>query len=425
MKAKILVADESPTIHKIVAMAFEKEGMIVEGISRGEHVLEYMVEYQPDIILADIHLPGLDGYQLSREIKSSTQFPATRVVLLTSDFEDVDEEQLKQSQADDTISKPFKSEEIRKKVKSQLQVGDPEPEAPALETHFPSEPEAPAPTPEASEAPEELDAPTAASEVIQQEYEDIVSQQKEVSPPPVAPVFAEEEEEPVVADPVETKVELPLEDVHEPAAVAIEPLAEPVEQPQAAPKVPAPQVVDAEVEEMMIEVSEEAMEADSRPAIQQGDDFTAVFESVLAAPPTQEAELPPREPGSKPNLIEETMMMMAHRHFEDDAAPKEPVLEETPEPVAEPVVEPVTDAELIIEPIPQDARNTPDLALGRRLVDDHMNQVIERLPQNPAQGEASGALENTVRQVLGEVGPEIIRKVIQEEIENIKKMEEA
>ena len=47
-------------------MAFENEGMIVEGISKGEHVLEYMVGFKPDIVLADIHLPGLDGYQLSR-----------------------------------------------------------------------------------------------------------------------------------------------------------------------------------------------------------------------------------------------------------------------------------------------------------------------------------------------------------------------
>ena len=103
MSAKILVADESPTIHKIVAMAFENEGMTVEGISRGEHVLEYMVDFKPDVVLADIHLPGLDGYQLSQDIKDSGKFPATRVILLTSDFEDVDEVALKRSQADDTV----------------------------------------------------------------------------------------------------------------------------------------------------------------------------------------------------------------------------------------------------------------------------------------------------------------------------------
>ncbi|NIP99846.1 MAG: response regulator, partial [Nitrospinaceae bacterium] len=120
MSAKILVADESPTIHKIVAMAFESEGMKVEGIGKGEHVLEFMEEFKPDIVLADINLPVLDGYEICRLIKDSERFAGVRVVLLTSDFEDVDEEALKTSRADDYISKPFKSEEILKKVKAQL-----------------------------------------------------------------------------------------------------------------------------------------------------------------------------------------------------------------------------------------------------------------------------------------------------------------
>ena len=83
MSAKILVADASPTIHKIVAMAFANEGIKVEGISKGEHVLEYMVDFQPDIVLADIHLPGINGYELSHQIKDMDRFASVRVILLT------------------------------------------------------------------------------------------------------------------------------------------------------------------------------------------------------------------------------------------------------------------------------------------------------------------------------------------------------
>jgi DNA-binding response OmpR family regulator len=117
MSAKTLIADESPTIHKIVAMAFENEGITVEGIGQGNRVLEYMAEFQPDIVLADIHLPGTDGYELCRQIKSSS-FESVRVILLTSDFEDIDNGELEISRADDFISKPFKTEEILKIVKS-------------------------------------------------------------------------------------------------------------------------------------------------------------------------------------------------------------------------------------------------------------------------------------------------------------------
>lgn len=121
MKAKILVADDSITIQKIVAMSFEKEDVVVEGVSDGKQAYEKLAQIKPDIVLADTDMPGMTGYQLSQKIKESKEFSNVRVLLLTSDFEDFNEALYKSSKADGRISKPFKSDEIIKIVNETLE----------------------------------------------------------------------------------------------------------------------------------------------------------------------------------------------------------------------------------------------------------------------------------------------------------------
>lgn len=116
MTKRILVADGSITIQKIVAMAFENEDAVVEGVSNGKDALEKMRAFQPDIVLADVDMPGLTGLELSKKIKGDPKFNLSKVLLLASDFEDFNENLFKDSGADDHISKPFKSDDIVKRV---------------------------------------------------------------------------------------------------------------------------------------------------------------------------------------------------------------------------------------------------------------------------------------------------------------------
>jgi len=116
MTKKILVADDSITIQKIVAMAFEKEDAVVEGTSNGKDAFDRMESFKPNIVLADVDMPGLTGFELSRKIKDDPKFNSTKVLLLASDFEDFNESLFKDSGAEDHISKPFKSEDIIKRV---------------------------------------------------------------------------------------------------------------------------------------------------------------------------------------------------------------------------------------------------------------------------------------------------------------------
>ena len=116
MKKKILVADKSVTIQKIVAMAFEHEDTVVEGVSKGKDALDRMQAFNPDILLADIDLQDFTGFELSKKIKGDPKFSSTKILLLASDFEDFNKNLFDSSGADDLISKPFKSEDIIKKV---------------------------------------------------------------------------------------------------------------------------------------------------------------------------------------------------------------------------------------------------------------------------------------------------------------------
>ena len=94
MTSKILVADDSITIQKIVAMAFENEDATVEGVSNGKDAFDKLKKFKPDIVLADVEMPGLNGFELSRKIKESAELSSISVLLLASDFEEFEEDLL-------------------------------------------------------------------------------------------------------------------------------------------------------------------------------------------------------------------------------------------------------------------------------------------------------------------------------------------
>ncbi len=120
MTAKILIADDSATIRKIVAMAFEAEDEVVEGVSNGQEALDRIPEFQPDILLADIEMPEINGFDLSRQVKSNPEWQHIKILLLSSDFEEFNQEKFLESRADGHIGKPFKSDDVIHKIRGLL-----------------------------------------------------------------------------------------------------------------------------------------------------------------------------------------------------------------------------------------------------------------------------------------------------------------
>lgn len=102
-------------------MAFEIEDVEVEGIGNGQEAFDRISQFNPDIVLADVDMPGLDGFELSAKIKESPETSSIKVLLLASDFEEFDEQRYQNCGADNHVSKPFKSDDIVAMVKSLLQ----------------------------------------------------------------------------------------------------------------------------------------------------------------------------------------------------------------------------------------------------------------------------------------------------------------
>ena len=105
----LLLADDSVAIQKVIDLTFTDEGMQVITTGDGQDALEKLNQSKPDVVLADVFMPGLDGYELCKFIKQSEQFRGIPVMLLVGSFEPFDEAEAKRAGADDVVTKPFQS----------------------------------------------------------------------------------------------------------------------------------------------------------------------------------------------------------------------------------------------------------------------------------------------------------------------------
>lgn len=106
---KLLVADDSVAIQKVIDLTFTDEGMEVTTVGDGRDALEKLNQFTPDVVLADVFMPGVDGYELCRFIKDDERFRGVPVVLLVGSFEPFDEAEAQRAGADDVVTKPFQS----------------------------------------------------------------------------------------------------------------------------------------------------------------------------------------------------------------------------------------------------------------------------------------------------------------------------
>ena len=106
---KLLLADDSIAIQKVIDLTFTDEGMEVATVGDGQDALEKLNQFKPDVVLADVFMPGIDGYALCKFIKQSERFAGVPVMLLIGTFEPFDEAEAKRAGADDVVTKPFQS----------------------------------------------------------------------------------------------------------------------------------------------------------------------------------------------------------------------------------------------------------------------------------------------------------------------------
>ena len=106
---KLLLADDSVTIQKVVNLTFADEGIEVITVGDGDAALEKIKESAPDLVMADVNMPGLNGYQLCEKIRQSDALKKTPVILLVGSFEPFDETEARRVGANDFLTKPFQS----------------------------------------------------------------------------------------------------------------------------------------------------------------------------------------------------------------------------------------------------------------------------------------------------------------------------
>jgi CheY-like chemotaxis protein len=91
MPKTLLLADDSVTMQKVVGITFANEDVRLVTVDNGDDALERAREVKPSVVLADVGMPGLNGYELCAAIKSEPELKHIRVILLTGTFDTYDE----------------------------------------------------------------------------------------------------------------------------------------------------------------------------------------------------------------------------------------------------------------------------------------------------------------------------------------------
>ena len=434
MTIRILVADDSITIQKIVAMAFENEDAEVEGIGDGQEAFDKVPGFKPDIVLADVDMPGLDGFELCQKIKGNSELANIKVLLLASDFEDFDEGRFKESQAENHISKPFKSDDIVQMV-TQVMKGES-----ALETAV------------LPDSVEEKDDEPSLEELLAS-VERLSTDSMEMADDPIEDV----------SPPVEL-----VESVKEEAVPPFEEHEEIIEEPSTA--------IDDDILSQMMQDVESEISSEPTPIVSSNDDVLGEM--------IQEVETQLEEGIPEPELAPEEPVLEDEENFEEDfeiyaevrsqkmeslddldSAFKEIVSGDAKQPVEmkeagmsvlggivpepEDLLEKMApgafsgaerlprSSEEIREHLNADTsssestryQNSPNYENSDdrfiQVAGEQVRQILERSLDSSLQKEMSGLsdiLVKTIREVVREITPEIARSIIREEIEKIKKI---
>ncbi|QPJ61849.1 MAG: response regulator [Candidatus Nitronauta litoralis] len=474
MTSRILVADDSPTIQKIVALAFENEDMEVKGAANGQEAWGMLDQFNPDIVMADVELPGITGFELSRKIKSSADHQKRWVILLSSDFEEFDEKAFEACAAEDHLSKPFKSEDIVSKVQQMLS-GEGIPNTlDVVEEESNTSANESAPLNLSAEDMEGYQEPVALSaddmesqaeeEAIGLSPDDLIDELLEETPERKEPETETEtvpepepEPEPVIelsAEDIATENEEPIV---EPVALSEEDLSEP-EETDTPPSETVEDVVEEETEsvysyrltdDQMTDFDESRMPPDTVPT--SNPEPEAVEPMATETEDPDPAESPPEEQEAGDTTSPEFILGEPRRDpdpvedleqaFQSVSEVNRESIQQTPSPVAETAS---TDAtpdliresqaflaeQMGTEPAAKTTKKSPPVPPGfgeeqmTEAMVQHAARVLEAGLDRNLKKELSGISEQVnkvVRDVVQEMAPDIIREVIRQEIQEIRK----
>lgn len=120
MPKTLLLADDSVTIQKVVGISFASEDIRIVTVDNGDAAVAKARELRPDVVLADVVMPGLSGYEVCEALKADPALRHVPVLLLTGTFEAFDEERAARAGAAGHVAKPFEAQTLVERVKALL-----------------------------------------------------------------------------------------------------------------------------------------------------------------------------------------------------------------------------------------------------------------------------------------------------------------
>lgn len=121
MTHRILLADDSVTIRKVVELTFSDEDFTIDSVGDGAEAFEHARAERPDIVVSDVIMPGLNGYELCQRIKADPSLRTVPFLFLKGTFESFDEDKAHSCGADGFIVKPFESQELIARVRELIE----------------------------------------------------------------------------------------------------------------------------------------------------------------------------------------------------------------------------------------------------------------------------------------------------------------
>ena len=120
MPHTLLLADDSVTIQRVIELTFADEDVRVVAVSDGDQAIARLDEQPPDIVLADVGMPGKNGYEVASYVKSQPRLAHIPVLLLTGAFEPIDQVKADAAGCDGVLAKPFEPQIVISRVKDLL-----------------------------------------------------------------------------------------------------------------------------------------------------------------------------------------------------------------------------------------------------------------------------------------------------------------
>jgi DNA-binding response OmpR family regulator len=117
MAPKILIVDDEPNIVVPLQFLMEQNGYEVRTAATGEEALEAISTFKPEVVLLDIMLPGMDGFEACQRIREIPEAQETRIVFLTAMGREMDVAKGMSLEPDDYITKPFSNADVAERVR--------------------------------------------------------------------------------------------------------------------------------------------------------------------------------------------------------------------------------------------------------------------------------------------------------------------